>query len=84
MEQTFNQLIAAALGITARQAAHTIELLEEGATVPFISRYRKERTGGLDEVQIEAIRTRHEKLKETAKRMETILNTLREQGKLTP
>ena len=84
MEQTFNQLIAAALGITARQAAHTIELLEEGATVPFISRYRKERTGGLDEVQIEAIRTRHEKLKETAKRKETILNTLREQGKLTP
>ena len=84
MEQTFNQLIAAALGITARQAAHTIELLEEGATVPFISRYRKERTGGLDEVQIEAIRTQHEKLKETAKRKETILNTIREQDKLTP
>ena len=84
MEQIFSQLIAKALGITERQATHTIELLEEGATVPFISRYRKERTGGLDEVQIEAIRTQHEKLKETAKRKETILNTIREQEKLTP
>ena len=84
MKQIFSQLIAKALGITERQATHTIELLEEGATVPFISRYRKERTGGLDEVQIEAIRTQHEKLKETAKRKETILNTIREQEKLTP
>ena len=84
MEQIFSQLIAKTLGITERQATHTIELLEEGATVPFISRYRKERTGGLDEVQIEAIRTQHEKLKETAKRKETILNTIREQEKLTP
>ena len=84
MEPIFSQLIAKALGIAERQAAHTIELLEEGATVPFISRYRKERTGGLDEVQIEAIRTQHEKLKETAKRKETILNTIREQDKLTP
>ena len=84
MKQTFSQLIAAALGLTERQVGHTIELLEDGATVPFISRYRKERTGGLDEVQIEAIQTQNEKLKETAKRKETILNTINEQGKLTP
>ena len=84
MKQTFSQLIAAALGLTERQVGHTIELLEDGATVPFISRYRKERTGGLDEVQIEAIRTQNEKLKETAKRKETILNTINEQSKLTP
>ena len=84
MKQTFSRLIATALGIEEKRVEHTLELLEDGATVPFISRYRKERTGGLDEVQIEAIQTQHEKLKETAKRKETILNTINEQGKLTP
>ena len=84
MKQTFSQLISTALGIAEKRVEHTLELLEDGATVPFISRYRKERTGGLDEVQIEAIQTQHEKLKETAKRKETILNTINEQGKLTP
>ena len=82
--QPFSALIAAALGIPEKQVAHTITLLEDGATIPFISRYRKEATGGLDEVQIEAIRTQLDKLKETAKRKETIIGTIAEQGKLTP
>ena len=60
-----------------------MNLLEGGATIPFISRYRKEVTGGLDEVQIEAIQSQYEKLQETAKRKETILKTIDAQGKLT-
>lgn len=83
MNTIFSQLTAAALGMTDRQVSATIALLDEGATIPFISRYRKERTGGLDEVQIEAIQTHYEKLKETAKRKETILKTIEEQGKLS-
>lgn len=84
MTQIFNARISAALGISEKQIAHTLSLLADGATIPFISRYRKEMTGGLDEVQIEDIQTHYEKLNETAKRKETILNTIREQGKLTP
>lgn len=84
MTQIFNAMISAALGISEKQIAHTLNLLDDGATIPFISRYRKEMTGGLDEVQIEAIQTHYEKLNETAKRKDTILNTIREQGKLTP
>lgn len=80
----FEQLISQNLQIPVNQVARTLELLEGGATIPFISRYRKEATGGLDEVQIEAIQVQAEKLKETAKRKETILNTIREQDKLTP
>lgn len=83
MTQIFNAMISAALGISEKQIAHTLTLLADGATIPFISRYRKEMTGGLDEVQIEAIQTHYEKLNETAKRKETILNTIREQGKMT-
>ena len=83
MIQDFHRMISAALGISERQISLTLGLLEEGATIPFISRYRKEATGGLDEVQIEAIQTQYEKLSETAKRKETILNTIQEQGKLT-
>ena len=83
MTQIFNARISAALGISEKQIAHTLSLLADGATIPFISRYRKEMTGGLDEVQIEAIQTHYEKLNETAKRKETILNTIREQGKMT-
>ena len=71
-------MISAALGISERQISQTLGLLEDGATIPFISRYRKEATGGLDEVQIEAIQTQYEKLSETAKRKETILNTIQE------
>ena len=82
--QPFSTLIATTLGIPERQVAHTIALLEDGATIPFISRYRKEATGGLDEVQIATICTQLDKLKETAKRKETIINTIAEQGKLTP
>lgn len=83
MEQTFNLMIAEALQVKPEQVHRTWELLAEGATVPFISRYRKEATGGLDEVQIEAVKELHEKLTETAKRKETILRTIDEQGKLT-
>lgn len=85
MNDNFHHMIAATIGIEERQVAQTLILLvEEGATIPFVSRYRKERTGGLDEVQIEAIRTHYDKLCELAKRKETILATIREQNKLTP
>jgi len=76
-------MISAALGISEKQIVQTLGLLNDGATIPFISRYRKEVTGGLDEVQIESIKTHYEKLNEIAKRKETILNTIQEQGKLT-
>ena len=76
--------ISAELGITAQQVRATTSLLEEGATVPFISRYRKEATGSLDEVQVAAIRDRLEQLKELDKRREAILKSIEEQGKLTP
>ena len=62
----------------------TLNLLNEGATIPFISRYRKEMTGGLDEVQIGNIKERYDKLCEITKRKETIINTIEEQNKLTP
>lgn len=75
--------IAAELSITDRQVEATAKLLEEGATVPFISRYRKELTGSLDEVQIAAIRDRVEQLKELDKRREAILKSLTEMGKLS-
>lgn len=84
MIQLFHRMISTALGISEKQIGHTLDLLEDGATIPFISRYRKEATGGLDEVQIEAIKTHYEKLNETAKRKETIINTINEQGKMTP
>ena len=83
MESLFYRMIAATLNIGEKQISKTLELLHEGATIPFISRYRKEATGGLDETQIEAIQTQFEKLSETAKRKETILKTIDEQGKLT-
>ena len=76
--------ISTELGITAQQVRATSALLEEGATVPFISRYRKEATGSLDEVQVAAIRDRLEQLKELDKRREAILKSIEEQGKLTP
>lgn len=84
MTQIFHNMIAAILGISEKQIGQTLSLLNDGATIPFISRYRKEMTGGLDEVQIEAIQTHYEKLNETAKRKETIINTIQEQGKMTP
>ncbi len=78
------QLIAKAVGITPTQVNHTLELLNGGSTVPFISRYRKEATGGLDEVQIEAIQSHYQRLTELTKRKEFVLQTIGEQGKLTP
>lgn len=82
MEQ-FSQMIAAAMKLPVHRIDNTLKLLAGGATVPFISRYRKEATGGMDEVQIEEVQSRHEKLCELAKRKETILSTIGEQGKLT-
>ena len=76
-------MIATALNIAVRQVENTLSLLNGGATIPFISRYRKEATGGLDEVQIGEIKERLDKLTEIAKRKETILKTIEEQGKLT-
>ena len=82
--EIFHKMISAALNLSEKQISNTLGLLAEGATIPFISRYRKEITGGLDEVQIESIKTQYDKLSELAKRKETILGTIGEQGKLTP
>lgn len=84
MTNVFHTLIARFLQIPEGQVERTIGLLNEGATIPFISRYRKEVTGGLDEVQIGAIKDQLDKLTELSKRKETILATIEEQGKLTP
>ena len=81
--EIFNKMIASALNIAERQVSNTLSLLNGGATIPFISRYRKEATGGLDEVQIGEIKERYDKLTDIAKRKETILKTIDEQGKLT-
>ncbi|WP_211226769.1 Tex family protein [Algoriphagus vanfongensis] len=75
--------IASELSIKASQVKATLELLDEGATVPFISRYRKEATGSLDEVQVAGIRDRVIQLRELDKRKEAILKSISEQGKLT-
>ena len=82
--EIFHKMISATLNLPEKQISNTLGLLAEGATIPFISRYRKEITGGLDEVQIESIKTQYDKLSELAKRKETILGTISEQGKLTP
>jgi len=81
--EEFSQMIAAELKLPAHRITNTLKLLQGGATIPFISRYRKEATGGLDEVQIGDIQTRYEKLCELSKRKETVLSTIEEQGKLT-
>lgn len=80
----FVSLLTDSLQISAKQIINTIQLLEDGATIPFISRYRKEMTGELDEVQIGAIKDQYDKLLEIEKRKETILKTIEEQEKLTP
>jgi len=81
--EIFSKMIATALNIAVHQVENTLSLLNGGATIPFISRYRKEATGGLDEVQIGEIKERSDKLTEIAKRKETILKTIEEQGKLS-
>ena len=79
----FTKIIAASLSLSEKAVENTLQLLEEGCTIPFISRYRKEKTGNLDEVKIEQIAQAHDKLKELAKRKETVLKTIGEQGKMT-
>ena len=78
------KIIADELSVHEKQVIATVELLDQGATVPFISRYRKEITGSLDEVQIATIRDRIEQLRELDKRREAILKSITEQEKLTP
>ncbi|MBR2153509.1 MAG: RNA-binding transcriptional accessory protein [Bacteroidaceae bacterium] len=83
MNAIFSKLIAAATGVSERQVAATVGLLEEGCTIPFIARYRKEVTGTLDEVKVAAVSDSLDKLKEIEARKQTILKTIEEQGKLT-
>jgi len=84
MLKIYIDLIAKATSLPTTKIANTIKLLEEGATIPFISRYRKEATGSLDEVQIGIIQEQLQKLKDIDKRRETIINSIEEQGKMTP
>jgi uncharacterized protein len=81
--ERFIAIISKDSDIAEKQVRHTLSLLIEGATIPFISRYRKEVTGGLDEVKIGEIKEKYDKLCEVAKRKATILSTIEEQGKLT-
>ncbi len=80
----FAKLIANALNLQERAVANTIALLCEGCTIPFISRYRKEKTGGLNEVQITTISDRYDKLTEIQKRKDTVVKTINNLGKMTP
>jgi uncharacterized protein len=82
--QNIFSIISSELGISERQVANTVTLLDDGCTIPFISRYRKERTGGLDETQVEAIFKRNEYYNELQARKTTILAAIEKQGKLTP
>ena len=82
--EIFHKMISAALEPAGKANQQYPQATGRGATIPFISRYRKEITGGLDEVQIEAIKTQYDKLSDLAKRKETIFGTISEQGKLTP
>lgn len=84
MEIIYPDLIAKALQLPLPQVRNTIGLLESGATIPFISRYRKEMTGGLNEVQITDVKNWLDKLTELKARKDTILNALEKQEKLTP
>jgi uncharacterized protein len=81
--ELFSAIISKESDIAEKQVKNTLSLLIEGATIPFISRYRKEVTGGLDEVKIGEIKEKYDKLCEVAKRKATILSTIEEQGKLT-
>jgi uncharacterized protein len=80
---SYNKIIASELGVREQQVEATVALLDEGATIPFISRYRKEVTGTLDEVQVATIRDRITQLRELDKRREAILKSLEEMGKLS-
>jgi uncharacterized protein len=80
----FTKLISTELHLQEHAVENTLKLLDEGCTIPFISRYRKERTGGLDEVQITSISNRLSQLQEIAKRKDTVVKTITELGKMTP
>ena len=84
MQQQIVEIISQNLGLNKIQVSNTIALLEEGSTVPFISRYRKERTGSLDEVKVLEIKEQNDKYSELEKRKSTILKTIEEQEQLTP
>jgi len=84
MNKLYVDHIAGQLQTAAWQVEHCIDLLEEGATIPFISRYRKERTGALDEMQVAAVRHYWLRFTELEKRKAAILSSIEEQGKLTP
>lgn len=81
--KTYANIIAKKLNLNGRYVENTLQLLEEGCTIPFISRYRKERTGNMDEVQIAAISEANDKLKDIDKRKETVVKTITEQRKMT-
>ena len=83
MTNTFHEIIAEKLNIRPIQVEKTIRLLEDKATIPFISRYRKETTGGLNEVEISSIKNELDKLYELQSRKGTVLKSIEEQGKLT-
>lgn len=82
--KNYSEIISSRTGLTAKYIQNTIKLLEEGATIPFISRYRKELTGSMDEEQVGEVKDQLQKLKELDKRRETVLKSIDEQGKLTP
>jgi uncharacterized protein len=84
MNSEIFRIISESLGIKTWQVEKTVKLLDEGATIPFISRYRKEVTGNLDEVEVGSVKEQSEKYNELEKRKQTILSTIEEQGKLTP
>ena len=84
MKDIFATIIAQRLSLPEQSVGNTLALLELGCTIPFIARYRKERTGALNEVQIAAISEQHERLIEIGKRKETVVKTISELGKMTP
>lgn len=84
MQEEIIPIITRETGLVQRNVEGVISLLDEGCTIPFISRYRKEKTGGMDEVQITEISQRYEKLKELQHRKETIIKTITDQEKMTP
>lgn len=84
MDKEITIIISKQLNLSVKTVENTIALLDEGCTIPFISRYRKEKTGGLDEVQIGNISQTYEKMKELIKRKETIIKTITELDKMTP
>ena len=83
METKHIEIISKTFSLAGWQVENTLRLLQDGSTIPFISRYRKEATGSLDETQVSDVRDNHTKLVEMDKRRETILNSIEEQGKLT-